>query len=119
VNVEKQVSDLADMVAGLTSEVGAMANRVRLGIAPPPVQSASATVVTGTTAVSLAIGLIGVFAIVIAVAAVFVANAWRHADSRVYEAQTRMQAERNEQTEDRLGIVEAQLRRINREEQAK
>ena len=117
VSVEKQVAALSDLVAELTSEVGAMANRVRLGIghAQAPAQTASASVVTGTTAVSWAIGLVGVFAIVIAVSCVAVVAAWRDADSRVFEAQSRMQAERNETIEDRLGIAEAQLRRINRE----
>ena len=109
---------VSDRLLELTGEISAAANRMRLGQAPAQT-SASAHVSTGTSTAYLVVGIVGVFAIVVAVACVAVVAAWRDADSRVFEAQTRMQAERNEQIEDRLGIVEAQLRRINREAEAK
>lgn len=113
-NVEQRLADMADAISDVTGQLSALANPARPR--PPTVQTASASVVTGTTAVGLAVGLVGVFAIVVAVACVLVVAAWRDADARVAEARATMQAERNEAFEDRLGIAEAQLRRINRED---
>ena len=104
------MADVSDRLLELTGEISAAANRMRLGQT-----TASAQVHTGTSTASLVVGIVGVFAIVVALAAVLVVSAWRDADSRVFEAQSRMQAERNESIEDRLGVAEAQLRRLNRE----
>lgn len=119
-NLREETRKAIDELHEAAAEVSAYANRIKLGVMPQPSTTASAQVHTGTSTASLVVGIVGVFAIVVALAAVLVVSAWRDADSRVFEAQSRMQAERNESIEDRLGVAEAQLRRLNREpEQAK
>lgn len=110
-----RLQELEDRVAEAVGQISVLLNPAR-----PAQTTASAQVHTGTSTASLVVGIVGVFAIVVALAAVLVVSAWRDADSRVFEAQSRMQAERNESIEDRLGVAEAQLRRLNRElEEAK
>lgn len=114
----EDVHRLSDAVAEMTGEISAAANRMRLGLSSHSASTqATAQVWTGATAVSWAVGIVGVFAIVVAVAAVFVVEAYRQADARVAAERHAMQTEKNENLTDRVAVLERIIARMEREQQ--
>ena len=113
-NTDESFRDIGQRIDNLTHELASASSRVRTGMGQST-QSASAQVVNGTTALSWAVGLIGVFAVVVAVAAVFVVNAYREADARVAAERAAMQAQTNENLQDRVAVIERIIARMERD----